>query len=188
MAAGGAPEELVIKDVGTLKALADPLRHHLVSLMDNPRTVKELAAETGRPPDRLYYHLEILERHGLVKAVEERGRERRYQVTAEVISIDPNLAMPNAAVSNLISGMLQRAEREYAAARARKGRGRRRRQAMLGLSYYLLSDDQFEELTKRLEDLLADYEAYRPSHPPAEDDGRRPFGVLRGVWRLDERA
>ncbi|HEV7888698.1 MAG TPA: helix-turn-helix domain-containing protein [Acidimicrobiales bacterium] len=179
---GGKEGTVVIKDVATLKALADPLRHQLLSLLDAPRTVKELAAQTARPADRLYYHLGLLERRGLIRADDRRGQERRYQLVSEHIVIDPNLAMPPAAVASLIAGILQRAQREYAAATRRREKDGKKR-TMLGLTHLRLTEDQRVELTERLRAIADEY----PAADQAEtDDGRRSFGLLTGVWPMDE--
>lgn len=50
-----------------LRVLADPVRSFIVySLVTEAKTVKQLAAELDCPPTRLYYHLEQLQKHGLV--------------------------------------------------------------------------------------------------------------------------
>ena len=59
---------------GVHRALGDPLRIRLFeALWNGPRSAKELAAEVGLPPDRLYYHLRQLERAGIVEVGEYRA-------------------------------------------------------------------------------------------------------------------
>src|SRR5262245_46354904 len=69
------PERLVA-DVETLKALSDPLRlriiERMVTRIDEPWTVKELAAELGVPPTRLYHHVDLLLERELIRPVERR--------------------------------------------------------------------------------------------------------------------
>lgn len=77
----------MISDVATLKAVAEPQRLNvLLALCDQPLTVKEVAASMGVPATRLYYHVRILERHGLVRVVRRRVvsgiEERTYEATA----------------------------------------------------------------------------------------------------------
>ena len=67
-----------------LKAASDPLRLRMGLLMfDDGHTVKELAETLNVPATRLYYHMKILEQHGLVEVVERRMvsgiEERRYR-------------------------------------------------------------------------------------------------------------
>ncbi|MEU8001826.1 winged helix-turn-helix domain-containing protein [Catellatospora sp. NPDC049111] len=61
----------VIDDVATLKALADPIRMAILELaMAEPArtwTAKEFAGIVGISPTKIYYHLNLLEQHGLVQ-------------------------------------------------------------------------------------------------------------------------
>ncbi|MGH7469819.1 MAG: ArsR/SmtB family transcription factor [Longimicrobiales bacterium] len=65
-----------------LEAMAAPARLEiLAALGDGPATTQELATRLGRSRQSLYYHLEVLEKAGLV-AVEEPAdgeRERRFR-------------------------------------------------------------------------------------------------------------
>src|SRR5437870_4212224 len=74
----------ILDTVERLKAMADPIRIRFVlELLDGPRTVREVAEALDVPPTRLYYHLRILERHGLVKVANRRMvsgiEERSYR-------------------------------------------------------------------------------------------------------------
>lgn len=93
------PERL-IDDVETLKIYFDPLRLRLLSAMaGSPRTVNELAEEVGVPFTRLYYHMHLLEQHGLIRLVETRNisgavDEKFYQVSARQFLVDRDLLRP----------------------------------------------------------------------------------------------
>jgi DNA-binding transcriptional ArsR family regulator len=51
-----------------LRALAHPLRLRLLELFtQGPRTAKQVAVALGLPPTRLYHHVAVLERAGLVR-------------------------------------------------------------------------------------------------------------------------
>src|SRR5438552_8039443 len=89
------PSPTGIRDLATVKAIAHPLRFRILGrLADGPHTVKEVAAGLGRPPDRLYYHVRILEQHGVVEVADERLVsgivERRYRLTGAELSLDPS--------------------------------------------------------------------------------------------------
>ena len=63
----------VIDDLATLRLLSDPLRLRLIELLGvAPTTVKELARDMDMKPNRLYYHVNLLEDHGLVKVTQTR--------------------------------------------------------------------------------------------------------------------
>lgn len=168
---------LVIRDVQTLKVVADPFRQELLGLIDGPCTVRELAERIGRPADRLYYHLSLLERHGLVKADEQRGAQRRYRPAAEKVDIDPSIVIPPNVVADLIGGVLQRAHREYTdAVRDPEPDGVRR--TLVALHHVRLSEKERTELNEHLVQLTAQFEARKAK----KSDGRRTYGVLRGIW------
>ena len=85
--------ELAVSDLATLRLLSDPLRSRLVELLRAaPLTVKELAARLSMGPKQLYYHIGLLERHGVIRVVGTRLVsgivEKRYRATAQLFSFD----------------------------------------------------------------------------------------------------
>src|ERR1044072_9352831 len=63
----------VIDDLATLRLLSDPLRLQLIEALGAaPTTVKELARAMDMKPNRLYYHVNLLEDHGLVRVTQTR--------------------------------------------------------------------------------------------------------------------
>jgi DNA-binding transcriptional ArsR family regulator len=133
----------------------------------------------GRPPDRLYYHLGLLERHGIVHAVERRGSERRYQAVGE-ITVAPGLSVPPAAIDGVVANILDQVAREYAAASRRKGDDAVKR-VMLAQRKLRLTEDQRAELAERLNSLAAEYEQAEHGGDVDGDD-RREYGVITGLW------
>lgn len=89
--------ERLISDIDTLKVYFDPMRMKVIqAVAAEPRTVHEIAAELNVPFTRLYYHVNMLERHGLIRVVETRNlsgavEEKYYQVSARVFVIDRKL-------------------------------------------------------------------------------------------------
>lgn len=87
--------EQIIEDLETLKVLADPLRLRIRELLVQPSTVKQLAAELDLPATKLYYHVNLLEKHGLINVVDSRMVsgivERVYQVAAYRVQVAPHL-------------------------------------------------------------------------------------------------
>lgn len=76
-----------IHDLAALRIMADPLRARLVRILrQSAATAKDAAALIGASPKSLYYHLGLLERHGLIRVVETRLvsgiTEKRYRATA----------------------------------------------------------------------------------------------------------
>lgn len=89
--------ERLISELETLKVYFDPMRRRVIqAVAGEPRTVHEIAAELDVPFTRLYYHVNLLEKHGLVRVVETRNlsgavEEKYYQVSARVFVIDRRL-------------------------------------------------------------------------------------------------
>lgn len=87
--------ELLIEDLETLKVMADPLRLRIRELMVSPCTVKQIAALLEIPPTKLYYHVNLLEKHGLIVVVDARVVsgiiEKHYQVASRSIRVANHL-------------------------------------------------------------------------------------------------
>ena len=88
-------EEFVVDDLDTLKVLADPLRLRIRDLMVEPTTVKQVAAALDLPPTKLYYHINLLEKHGLIVLVDTRIVsgiiEKHYQIAAQHVRVAKHL-------------------------------------------------------------------------------------------------
>src|SRR5437762_6605018 len=72
----------VITDLQQIKALADPLRQQILgAFVSEPRTTKQVAGLLGQPPTKLYHHVDLLERVGLIELVAtkpKRGTTEKY--------------------------------------------------------------------------------------------------------------
>ena len=94
------PEDFcMISDLETLKVVTDPLRLNIVNLLrGEPRTAKELAKTLHLSQTKLYYHIGLLEQHGLIRVVGTRLvsgiLEKQYQATAYKLSVDRRLFSP----------------------------------------------------------------------------------------------
>lgn len=88
--------QMIITDLETLKVMSDELRLKLIeALSRGPTTVKQLAELVGVPQSKLYYHVGLLEKHGLITVVDTQIVsgivEKWYQCTAEDYSVDGKL-------------------------------------------------------------------------------------------------
>lgn len=73
-----------------LEAVASPARLELLSALgDGPATTRELARRLGRSRPSLYYHLNELQRAGLVSVEDPvaRQRDRRFRLRADRLSV-----------------------------------------------------------------------------------------------------
>lgn len=89
----------VIRSERQLKAVAEPLRLRLLlAFAGRPRTIKEVARELGERQGRLYHHVEVLEKAGMLEIASTRpvrgAIERSYVAVATRFSVDQSLLMP----------------------------------------------------------------------------------------------
>jgi len=96
--------ELIITDLETLKVISDPLRRRIMELtLIEPLTTKQIAEALDSTPSKIYYHVRLLEKHGLIKVAETRlisnMVENLYRTAAESIRVDPRLLLSSTSES-----------------------------------------------------------------------------------------
>src|SRR6266699_2543948 len=89
-------QEMVISNFDTLKVAADPVRLRIMEvLIDNPLTVKQVARKLESAPTKLYYHVNLLEEHGLITVTGSRIVsgiiEKQYRASASSLRVDRSL-------------------------------------------------------------------------------------------------
>jgi DNA-binding transcriptional ArsR family regulator len=102
----------VIDDLATLRLLSDPLRLRLIEELGvRPTTVKVLAKTMGMKPNRLYYHVNLLEEHGLVRVTDTRIVsgivERTYGLVARHFAVSNELSMPPELKRDVVDTLLR---------------------------------------------------------------------------------
>ena len=95
-------EEIRITDLETLKVISAPLRFQilerigLASDSGQLTTVKQLSEDLEIPPTKLYYHINLLEKYGLIQIPETRVVsgiiEKYYQIAAQRIRVDLDIS------------------------------------------------------------------------------------------------
>jgi len=95
-------EEFIVTDLDTIKIISDPLRvqilEHIGLASDREVliTVKELAEALDISPTKLYYHINLLEKHDLIRVAETRVVsgiiEKLYQIRARRIRAELDLS------------------------------------------------------------------------------------------------
>lgn len=89
-----------VREPAQLEALTSPARIEIVVCLEStgPATVRELAERLGRKPSSLYYHVELLERVGLVTSRETRRPDGRaeavYQLIADRVALQVQASDP----------------------------------------------------------------------------------------------
>jgi DNA-binding transcriptional ArsR family regulator len=145
-----------------LETLYDPLRYRVFRLLEDPRTVPELAGEVDVPANRLYYHVRRLVENGLIEAVPATGTERVYQ--AKRIRFSGDVGLP-AGGGPLHAIMTELSRGEF-------GEG-----APGLLSWHVgpLTKARARELERRLQALIAEY---------TEDERGTRYAILGVLARL----
>jgi DNA-binding transcriptional ArsR family regulator len=173
-------EQFVIRDLATLKAVSDPLRLQvLLEMQEGPKTVKEIASTLGVPQTRLYYHVKILERNGLVRVTGRRMvsgiEERSYQAIARNWTIAPEL-VSSVPGSGLLSAMLDVVGAELSVALADESREIGDPEGTvpaLSFTRWYLTPEEVAEVQNRLFSIMEDFGDRDPG------PGRKQFeGVL----------
>lgn len=89
-------DQFVITNLETLKILSDPTRSEILTLLGHEAlTVKEISKRLKANLHKMYYHINLLEEHGLVRVVETRLVsgivEKHYRTTARRFPLDNSL-------------------------------------------------------------------------------------------------
>jgi transposase-like protein len=98
--AEGQPALLhTITTLEALKVFSDPLRQQIIeALLEGAKTVKQIASELELAPTKLYYHVNLLEEHGLIQVTETRIVsgiiEKHYTAAAHEYYIERSLLTP----------------------------------------------------------------------------------------------
>ncbi|MEY2397504.1 MAG: hypothetical protein QOJ00_678 [Actinomycetota bacterium] len=168
------PDFKVIDDLATLRLLSDPLRLRLIEeLGGRPTTVKVLARAMGIKPNRLYYHVNLLEEHGLIRVTETRIVsgivERTYGLVARHFAVSDDLALPADVKREVTDTLFRVVSAELGEALDAEAQGGPT--AVAGRMQLWLSDEERAGFEKQLGELLNTYSA-GDQHRADVDAGR----------------
>jgi DNA-binding transcriptional ArsR family regulator len=179
--------QITIRDLAALRVATHPLRQQILATLNGPpRTVREVAEELGRDPHTLYYHVHVLEEHGLIRVAHSRMvsgiLEKHYQVVAYEFLVESDLVSPGAAGADpLLDEILQltlRRTESQVREMVRRGvidlglRAPEPRALLSRANFARLTPERARELTTRLLDLIAEF-----SRDVSDDPERE-----RGYW------
>jgi DNA-binding transcriptional ArsR family regulator len=136
------------------RTLADPVRLQIFELLaEEERTVKDIADRVGMAPDRLYYHLNLLEEAGVIRIAEYRP-ERVYALCEDQHATSPqDVADLIGTVLDATTTELRQVLRRGAEARAR-GERQEKLQAAIGRSSVDLTTEEFRQLMEEATELI----------------------------------
>jgi len=168
------PSAYKIQDLETLRLISDPLRAQILELCaTEARTAREMAGRLGLAPTRLYYHINLLEKHGLLVVDETRtiGNliEKTYRAVAVNLDVDSSLfnfetaqgkenlyGLVTSALDSTRDDLLRSLQARSQA--LEQGAAPTPRTVMLKRVTARLSEARINEILKRLEALLAEFD------------------------------
>jgi DNA-binding transcriptional ArsR family regulator len=182
-----ASRDAQLSSIATLRALAHPTRLRILSHLQlhGDATATECAAEVDESPASCSYHLRTLARHGLVEEVpSDDGRERRWQRV--LLSIDWDAGAERgeefqSASAAARAAMLEVSDeyvREYLANESDFSPSWREAAAFLQTTI-VATPSELEEITRRVQDVLAEY--FPSARPDAPSDARHVRVSVRAV-------
>lgn len=168
--------EFIIEDLDTLKVLSHPIRLDILKLLGRTaQTVKEVGKQLNLPASKLYYHVNLMEKHKLITVVDTRIVsgiiEKQYMVTA--YRYQPGKALLEAApefgqeeIQSLALTVVDKAREELsksfaAGAVAITEDAPKEQQLQIGQAHAYLTKAQARQLHEKLEELLQEVSQFK---------------------------
>jgi DNA-binding transcriptional ArsR family regulator len=171
---------VILDDPEAFKVLYEPLRFRIVKLLGEPLSAKDLADRLDKPLTSLYYHLNLLADHGLIKVDEERvsGRtvERIFRRAADAFAASGEVA-------EIVDGLADEdSELASAMRHLRKAMGPTHNQSVrITMDMKLqLNPEQAKTLARRIRKTIDAY-----ADEIEGDEEARPFRVLVALGDAD---
>jgi DNA-binding transcriptional ArsR family regulator len=174
----------IIRDLDTLKVVADPLHIQIFDvLIRNTLTVKQIAEKLGLSSSKLYYHINLMEKHGLIRVVDTRVVsgiiEKHYRAVATQVDVDPALLAfatdtGKQNVSSVVVSTIDATREdllrslEARSIALEQGAEERSRRVILTRLLSRLPDDRADEFGKRLDALMQEFDAADVADQPDE--------------------
>jgi len=193
--------EMVVSNFDTLKVVADPTRLRILEvLIEQPLTVKQVARKLEIAPTKLYYHVNLLEEHGLLTVTASRVVsgiiEKQYRTTAKNLTIDRSLltlggGQPDGGMATLLS-LIFDSTRSNVLKGIDRGLIRMeeedpiQRNAMLVYSLGKLTPEQYREFHGRLHTLIREFGEAGSEKSPEKPEKGSMYGLTIVLYPLPE--
>ncbi len=177
-----------LDSMAQLKAIANPQRMQLLQeFAREPATTKQIATRLAVPPTRLYHHVAVLEKAGLLKLVETRKlrgtTEKYYTTTAESFRLDQQALGEAAGAPGLavVDNLLSNARQEVRNLLAAKPDDMAMVQESIFVGVEVCgSKRRVEQLRRRISEMIAEFE----QEPKAKSDQDERMRLLLGWYPL----
>jgi predicted ArsR family transcriptional regulator len=163
----------IIRDMETLKVVADTLRSQILELLlQKPQTVGQAAEKLGASPNKLYYHFNLLEKHGLIEVAETHMVaniiEKVYRAAARYIDVEPSLLSFSTeagkeAMQTFISPVIDTTREDLVRSlqarqfQLEQGAAEHPRQIVISREVSHLPEDRLDEFVQRVKSLIDDF-------------------------------
>ena len=147
-----------IEDLESLRVVTDSQRHHILSLLiDDALTPSDIARRLEINRTRVYYHLDLLVKHGMIRVVSERQVvamvERTYRAVAKAYRVNRGLLAASAS-----SEEITRAQTEILEHAADDARSAIDPEILITRSFIRLTPDDARELRAEMIALIDTYQ------------------------------
>lgn len=187
--------EFIVDNLETLKAIAHSTRLDILQSLKRPKTVKDIAKKLKLPATKLYYHVNLMEKHGLIQVVETNIVsgiiEKKYQVTARNYRLQDGLLTESNTFSEEIDMMLSaifsttRSEIKRSIEAEQMKLNNEDKRGLLWHSGVQLTPAQFAKFYEQLEILLKEMEAQSKQNDAAHlENNTCHFGITAAFYPI----
>jgi len=194
------PETYTVEDIEALKILADTRRMSILESLDTPKTVKEMAEGMDVEPTKLYYHVNLLEKHRLIQIVDTKIVsgiiEKTYQRMGKRYEVDKHILATDAPSDQHIEDSLEiifdstknDVRRGIKAGVIRMTDEEEPKEALIWRMVAQLHPEQYAKFRQRMHDVLSDMQA-QTTHQKSMVEGEGPqnarhFGVTVALYPI----
>lgn len=152
-------KEKVIASLEEIKVFTDPFRMKVLFTFDEePLTVKQIADKLGEIPSKVHYHVKELERIGVLEIVDKKEKsgiiEKYYFPTAERFRVEKVVVNEDGwkdHIENLRETVFKNASEDFSNYLKKRHDDDKE---ILNYGILNLTDEEFDELKKKLEELI----------------------------------
>ncbi len=191
-----------ISDLGQIKALAHPLRVRIIETLasSDPMTTKQVAELLGEKPTRLYHHVDLLAKAGLIRLTHTRKNRgttekyyaaiaREFRAASDLFSdessddqMDAIRPMIHTIFDNTTTEMLRLIDSHQSGDLLEEEGG------LLSYIEMHLPQEQIEEVQQKLKEVLDLLQGFEDKGTESDEEGIRKFRLTIAHYPLDRFA